>query len=171
MPRYIRNWLNGLHLLILGVAVFAVLPHVVMAQAVSAADQAALAGPWNGVWTASNFRYEATMALNAGTNGDINGSINWTLRASPRATDANKIGMKGVEYVRGKYYPDSGTLVFEGYRKDDPNAIIGLDMYRLVISPTHNSLGGITWHHGPWTGEFFLTRRVASPASALLLPT
>ena len=66
--------------------------------------------------------------------------------------------MKGVEHVRGKFYPETSTLVVDGYSKDDPNVILGLDKYRLVVSETRKSMGGITWHHGPWTGHFFLTR-------------
>jgi hypothetical protein len=121
------------------------------------AQPASLAGAWNGVWEADNFRYEAVMTLNADGAGNLDGSINWTLRVSPRANEQAKIGMKGVEYVRGKYYSDSATIVLEGYRKDDPNGIVGLDKYRLVLSPTAQTIGGLTEHHGSWTGKLFLT--------------
>jgi hypothetical protein len=154
MCKHLRN---GLVILILTIAAVGASNGAATAQSVSAADQLSLAGPWHGMWTASGFRYEAVMTLNVAANGDAEGAINWTLRVSPRANEASKIGMKGTEYIRGKYYPDSATFALDGYRKDDPNVILGLDKYRLVVSETRKSMGGITWHHGPWTGQFFLT--------------
>ena len=155
MCRYLRN---GLVILILAIAAFGASNGAASAQSVAPADQLALAGPWHGTWTESGFRYEAVMVLVVDSNGSVEGSINWTLRATPRPNEAGKVGLKGVEYIRGKFYPDPGALVVEGYRKDDPNVILGLDKYRLIVSESRKTMGGITAHHGPWTGQFFLAR-------------
>jgi hypothetical protein len=152
VSHFIRNGILVLFCLAVALVGFALPRNAAMAQ-----SAAALGGPWNGTWEGGNFRYEAVMSLNVDGSSNVDGSINWTLRVSPRANEQAKIGMKGVEYVRGKYYPDSATLVLEGYRKDDPNNILGLDKYRLVISPTGRTMGGLSEHHGTWTGRFFLT--------------
>lgn len=153
MSRSIRSGAILLFCLTIGAAGLAVSPcDVAVAQPTSA-----LAGPWNGSWEADNFRYEAVMTLNVDAANSVDGQINWTLRVSPRVNEQAKIGMKGVEYVRGKYYPDSATIALEGYRKDDPNVVIGLDKYRLVVAPNGRTMGGITEHHGTWTGRIFLT--------------
>lgn len=125
---------------------------------VSAADQTALAGPWKGTWTGHNYRYDAVMALVIEPDGSVGGSINWTLRASPNPAGAKMIGQSGVENVRGTYHPDSAMLVLEGYGKADPNGILELDKYLLVVSPTRQTMGGITEDHGNWSGQFFLSR-------------
>jgi hypothetical protein len=146
-------------LLILGILTCFALPcDVAVAQTNSAAEHAPVAGPWRGMWKGGDFLYEAEMTLNVSPAANVEGSIGWTLRASPRPNEASKIGMKGIEYVRGKFYPDVGLLILDGYRKDDPNGILGLDKYRLVVSPTGKILGGITQEHGDWGGQFFLTR-------------
>ncbi len=31
--------------------------------------------------------------------------------------------MRAIEYVSGKYYPETEAVVLDGYRKDDPNGI------------------------------------------------
>jgi hypothetical protein len=69
-----------------------------------------------------------------------------------------KVGMTGVEWVRGNYFANSGALILEGDEKKDPNGIIGLDKYRLVVSDSRRTMGGITRHHNAWTGQFFLSR-------------
>ncbi len=143
---------------LIGVIAVAAIPAVTHAQKMTDADLAALAGPWRGNWSGGGFEYEANMKLTALPNGDIEGSITWTLRAAPRdRREANQVGATGVEYVRGSFRPD-GFLSLDGYRKDDPHNLIGLDKYRLVVSETRMIMGGITWHHGPWNGRFYLSR-------------
>lgn len=164
-PARLRRGPFDLRLLIVGAAaIFVCCPTLAAPRnapappAVSEADQAVLAGPWKGTWTGHNYRYEGTLALTVDTTGEVEGSINWTLRGAPSAAGAKKVGTNAVEYVRGRYYPDSGTLSLEGYNKADPNGIWELDKYLLVVSPTRQSMGGITDDHGTWTGQFLLTR-------------
>jgi len=136
----------------------AVSPDVAVAQTITDSERAAVAGPWNGIWTGKGFRYQAHMTLNVMANGEIDGMIEWTLLVSPRPSEAGKIGMKGIEYVRGRFNPAAAVLNFEGYRKDDPNVILGLDRYRLVVSEQYKSMGGITASGGGWDSQFYLSR-------------
>jgi len=46
----------------------------------------------------------------------------------------------------------------DGYDKTDPNQILGLDKYRLILADNSAALGGITWDHGPWRGLLGLAR-------------
>lgn len=137
----------------------AIAPATVTAQGVSTPAQAGIAGPWHGRWTApEGWIYEAVMSLRVSGSGSVAGEINWTLRQSPRPIDQAKLGMTGVELVRGTYFPVSGTLILEGYEKKDPNTILGLDKYRLVISDDNKTMGGITRHHKNWNAQFFLAK-------------
>jgi hypothetical protein len=98
------------------------------------------------------------MTLAVGVDGTVDGSIKWTLRASPNERASQLIGQSGIENVRGTYYPDSGSLSLQGYSKADPNGVVELDQYLLVVSPTRMTMGGITGEHGAWNGQFFLAR-------------
>ena len=117
------------------------------------------AGTWNGQWSSpSGYIYDARMQLESGSGGTIHGQIHWTLQKSPAAEEQAKLGMTGVELVRGSYDPASRVLTFDGYDKTDSNSILGLDKYRLLLADNANVLGGITWNHGSWRGVFNLTR-------------
>jgi hypothetical protein len=134
-------------------------PTTLSAQSISEAERAELAGPWQGRWTApEGWIYEAVINLRVEGSGATSGEINWTLRKSPRPAEQNKVGMTGVESVRGNYFANSGTLILEGYAKNDPNGILGLDKYRLVVSDTHRTMGGITRHHNAWNSQFLLSK-------------
>ena len=121
-------------------------------------DPTALGGSWIGTWTGEHFAYEAVAIFNVDTTGNVNGTISWTLRATPNDSGKNKIGLRAIEYVRGRYYPETEAVVLDGYRKDDPNGIWESDKYRLMMSPTHQTMGGITSEHESWAGQFFLRR-------------
>jgi hypothetical protein len=155
---FLRNGTAGVCLLISSIGFVGAAASVALAQSVGGPSPAALAGTWHGDWTGDQFRYEAAMALNVDAAGNVGGSIRWVLRVSPKPDLAAKVGHNGVEYVRGKYYAETATLVLEGYRKDDPDNILGLDKYRLVVSPGGETMGGITENHGPWNGRIFLAR-------------
>lgn len=125
---------------------------------VSDAARAALAGSWNGNWTADQYRYDAILTLDLDADGNVGGTINWTLRSTPTSKGRDKVGARAIEFVRGKYYAEPETLVLEGYRKDDPNDIWELDKYRLTIAPTRETMAGLTEEHGAWNGMLFLQR-------------
>ena len=135
---------------------FALLPMASLAQDSSAAD---FAGNWKGRWSdAAGYIYSADMQLNAGSDGAILGKINWTLLESPNADEQAKLGMTGIEFVHGTYDPASRVLTFDGVSKTDPNNILGLDKYKLLLADNANVMGGITYNNGSWRGVFTLTR-------------
>jgi hypothetical protein len=97
-------------------------------------------------------------SLRTSANGDANGAITWTLRKSSRPEYQAKLGLTGIEHVRGRYDPGTRLLNLDGYRLDDPNKILGTDRYRMVVAENLKAMGGITWDHGRWTGRIFLRR-------------
>ena len=124
-------------------------------------DRAALNATWDGIWFSPTrgFVYAAEMHLEVDPKNKAQGHIKWTLKSSPRASEQAKIGLTGVEYVRGKYNPNCKILSIDGVRKDDPHSILGLDKYRLILAENRIALGGITASHGTWRGAFSLGRR------------
>jgi hypothetical protein len=125
-----------------------------------AADSKDLAGSWHGFWSApEGWLYEADMVLSVDAQNNITGAIHWTLRKSPRPGEQGKIGLSGVENVRGVFLPECGMVRMEGMSLEDPNHVLGLDKYRLILSDNFQVLGGITSHHGPWTAQFLLKRK------------
>lgn len=116
-------------------------------------------GTWRGNWyNPKGYVYFAEMHLNVSPDGIINGDIRWTLTNSPLDSDILKIGLKATEYIRGTYNAQTRILSFEGYKKDDPEIIIGLDKYKLIFSDDNQVIGGITFNNGNWRGLFSLTR-------------
>jgi hypothetical protein len=112
---------------------------------------------WQGEWASPDgFVYSADLRLDFGADNSVQGLFNWTLKKSPRADEQAKIGLKGVEYVKGRYYPDCGAIIMEGYRLDDQHKILGMDKYRLILAANYSSLGGVTDHQGSWDGRIFL---------------
>lgn len=127
-----------------------------------AAAQPDVAGHWHGVWTApGGWVYEADFQLAPGLGGAILTDIHWTLRAvdSSRTDYQGKVGMAGVEHVRGQFVPSYGYLTMEGYGLDDANKILGMDNYRLVLSDDGSTLGGITRDNGDWNGQLIAKRQ------------
>jgi len=125
---------------------------------VSDADRVALAGPWKGTWMGNRFGYKAVMALAVAADGTVAGTITWTLSTVPTSKAEHLIGMTGVENIRGSYNPTAAVLSLAGYSKADPNDIVELDQYLLVVAPNRQTMGGLTGEHGAWTGQFYLTR-------------
>ena len=120
-------------------------------------------GEWHGMWSApGGWLYEADVQINAGLADNITADIHWTLRAAPTAQTAyqGKIGMTGVEHTKGVYLPGDGVVKMEGISLDDPNSILGMDKYRLIMSDDGSTLGGITWDQGAWDGLFMAKRVV-----------
>ncbi len=146
-----------LRILLIALA-FALLPLASLAQD-SSASTADFAGNWKGRWSdAAGYFYSADMQLKAGSDGAILGKINWTLLESPNADEQGKLGMTGIEFVHGKYDPASRVLTFEGVSKTDPDNILGLDKYKLLLADNGNVMGGITLNNGSWRGVFTVTR-------------
>lgn len=144
--------------ILLLVFVLSLLPFSSTAQDPSS-PTAAFVGTWQGQWSnPTGYVYVAEMQLAADSGGNILGKIHWTLQQSPRAEEQSKLTMSGTEFVSGTYDSSSRVLTFEGISKTDPNAILGLDKYKLLLADNANVMGGITLNNGNWRGLFSLTR-------------
>ena len=118
-----------------------------------------LSGTWQGQWTSpSGFLYAAVLTLEVSADGLARGDFNWILKRSPRPAEQSKLGMSGTEYVSGSTKTTARTVTLAGTRKDDPNNVIGLDRYKMVVSDNGRVIGGITENHGDWQGQIILTR-------------
>lgn len=138
----------------------ALLPQGTVAQETSKSN-AEFAGNWQGEWIdASGYLYHAQMQLTAGSGNAILGKIEWTLEKSPSADEQTKLGMTGTEFIAGTYDSASRVLTFRGVSKSDPNNILGLDEYKILLATNANVLGGITLNNGSWRGLISLTRSV-----------
>ena len=141
------------------ITLFFLLAAVVVVPA-SAAAPKDLTGNWHGFWSApEGWLYEADMVLTVDAQNNVTGAIHWTLRKSPRPGEQGKIGLSGVENVKGIFLPECGMVRMEGMSLDDPNRVLGLDKYRLILSDDLQVLGGITAHHKLWTAQFLLKRK------------
>lgn len=146
-------------LLVLGLVLAAPAPPV-MAQPVSP-PVASVTGEWTCLWVdpGRGFVYECVMTLVQTPSSTVEGRIVWTLVESPRPQEQGKLGLTAVEFVRGRFDAATRKLTMEGYDKDDPNTIIGLDGYPLALSASGRWLSGSTHTGGAGTGRFSATRR------------
>lgn len=118
-----------------------------------------LSGTWQGQWTSpAGFLYAAVLTLEVTSDGLARGDFNWILKRSPRPAEQSKIGMSGTEYLSGRTNTTARTVTLAGTRKDDPNNVIGLDRYKMVVSDDGRVMGGITDNHGDWQGQIILSK-------------
>ncbi len=117
-------------------------------------------GPWRGVWvnTDHQYEYQGELDFTVALDGAVRGQIRCMLVRSPRHEQQAKIGMRAVEHVEGTFDIQTGALNLRGVREDDANDIIGVDEYRLIVSPNGQHIVGITRDDGSWGGRFELTR-------------
>lgn len=120
----------------------------------------ALAKTWTGTWTSeSGYVYDAVFKARVDPGGAVEGRLDWTLKKAPESrTDyADKIGATGTEFVWGTFDAAGRNLDMEGYRRDDPRTVLGLDRYRLTLTEDLSEIKGATWNHGTWKAAFRLT--------------
>jgi hypothetical protein len=125
-------------------------------------DQRAVnpSGEWQCGWSsASGYYFTGVVTLAAKDDGTISGQIVWTLKKSPRPEEQSKLGLSGTEFIRGTYDYRTRLVLLEGYRKDDPSEVIGLDRYKLVFADNGAALGGLTENHGNWSASFTAFRK------------
>lgn len=112
-------------------------------------------GLWQGKWSSpEGYVFDFVMQIDEFADGSIEGFFTWTFVAAP-PNDwyyKNKQGLQAIEYVSGKI-PENGKINVEGYKKDDPNAIIALDSYQLNFNESFSSFTGTSGHHGTWDGK------------------
>ena len=121
------------------------------------------AGSWSGTWDSPDGSvYTATVRLTVAPDGSVDGAISWMLKDARRADLQPKIGLSGTEYVRGTYDARCRVLAFAGYKLDDPNKILGMDQYQLLLAPNGGGLAGVTANDqgqgATWTGMLSLRR-------------
>jgi serine/threonine protein kinase len=119
-----------------------------------------LIGTWQGQWYSPlGTIFSASVHLEStGSNSSVQGNINWTMKSTPLEAKQSRVGLTAIEYVKGSYDPVTRLLTMQGYSKDDPNNLIILDKYRLVLAEDGRALGGATWNHGSWRGRLSLSR-------------
>ncbi|MGD9979327.1 MAG: hypothetical protein AB7H66_04035 [Hyphomonadaceae bacterium] len=116
-------------------------------------------GPWRGIWTgATGYEYQAELNFTLENSGRVQGQFTWMLVQSPQHEEQAKIGLRAIEHVEGAFDAATGSLTLRGTRIDDPNGIIGADVYRLVVSPNGQYIAGISENNGSWQGRIDLTR-------------
>lgn len=117
-------------------------------------------GNWKCNWSStSGYLFTGDVTLVAKEDGELTGQIVWTMKRSSREEEKAKLGMIGTEYIRGSYNFKTRIIELEGYKKDDPNNVIGLDHYRVLFAPNGACLGGLTENHGNWAAAFFASRK------------
>lgn len=112
-------------------------------------------GLWQGQWSSPDgYVFDFVLNLNEYPDGSVDGFINWKFIKAPEGDwyYDGKEGWEAVEYVKGRVN-ENRKVVFEGYKKDDPNSIIALDMYRLSFDETFHSFSGTTGNHGSWAAK------------------
>jgi outer membrane protein OmpA-like peptidoglycan-associated protein len=116
-------------------------------------------GSWKGNWTNDEgYLYNFVLNLNIKNNDELKGEIKWELVTSPNISEKNKLHLTATEFVTGNYDDQTNIIYLKGTDKNDPNNIIGLDVYNLVLKDNNNSISGKTENHGNWKGTLNGTR-------------
>jgi hypothetical protein len=105
----------------------------------------------------SGSAFSARADLTTNDNGQVRGSIVWTLLRSSNPAKMSKAGSSATEFVQGTFDPATRTVTISGYSKNDPASLIILDKYRLTVSPDGRRLDGVSLG-GRTRGTFILTR-------------
>jgi len=117
-----------------------------------------ITGAWEGKWTnPSGDLFTCEITFNVSQSNNISGNIIWTLVKSRNAN--SKSGLTGTEYIIGTYDPKIRLATFDGYKKEDPHNVIGLDEYRLSLSNDGHRLEGVSKNGGDWQGEIIAHRK------------
>jgi len=119
---------------------------------------------WAGTWTNPRGSvFFAEVQVEPVSRDSVAARFRWTLLRSPQ--ENAKLGRSATEFARGRYDPTSQLLLLQGYRKEDPDTVIGLDGYRLLVANGGDALVGITDDGGTGEGRFS-ARRVPGSDSA-----
>lgn len=98
-------------------------------------------GSWSGDWNSKTTYFTATANFTE-SGGKVSGQIVWTIRRTTNPKKIDKIGTSAVEYVQGAFNPATRMLSLKGYRKDDPNNIVILDRYNLILAEDNQTING-----------------------------
>jgi hypothetical protein len=116
-------------------------------------------GTWN---SPDGSVYTAIIELTRKPDGTVDGGISWTLKDTRRADLQPKVGLNGTEFVHGTFDARCRVLALVGYKLDDPNKILSLDRYELILAINGGGLAGVTANDqgegDTWTGILSLRR-------------
>lgn len=114
---------------------------------------------FKGTWTKINTTYVFEFDLILKHQGNkVEGYFIWKVIQLDENSSFSKnhykdrIGLTGKEFIRGSWYPSTNSYKFQGYRKEDPHQIIGLDYYELQLDE-FDDIGGKTSTAGSWLGR------------------
>ncbi len=103
------------------------------------------AGNWSGDWNSwGSYRtyFTAQMSLTDDGGGKVSGYIVWNLQSTNNPKKVDKTGTSATEYVQGVYNPATRSVSLRGVRKDDPNNIVILDAYKLILAENNLTMRG-----------------------------
>lgn len=115
---------------------------------------------FTGVWTKvkTTYTFEFDLTLDIKEQDKVEGYFKWTVvqydKNNPLSKNyyQNKIGKTATEYIKGTYAPSQNKYYLKGYKKDDPDNIIGIDTYEIKVDKSGN-IGGTTNANGTWLGR------------------
>lgn len=114
---------------------------------------------YSGTWTKINTTYLFEFDLVIRHDGThVKGYFDWKVVDYDRnstfgkAYYAKKLGTRAREYVKGTFDADKMEYYLEGYKKTDPETVIGLDTYRLQVDGKGN-IHGPTKANNSWLGR------------------
>jgi hypothetical protein len=111
---------------------------------------------WLGTFADPKSEFNARMRIHVHPDNAVEGKILWKLLKHKDEALQKLIGKEGTEFIWGTYDPAERLLLVDGYRRDDPEKVIGLDRYRLTLAPEEQRLSGTTWNHGANDGKMSL---------------
>ena len=115
---------------------------------------------FQGGWVKINTTYlfEFDLILRHDSDNKVEGYFNWKLVSYDEYSDwsinyyQDKMGATAKEYVSGTYDPSTGQYRLKGYKKEDPEQVVGIDTYRLQVDE-NGFINGKTNSGGTWLGR------------------
>ncbi|MBI1277866.1 MAG: TIR domain-containing protein [Anaerolineaceae bacterium] len=106
-----------------------------------------LGGTFEGEWASNDgkYLYGAVYQIDITNSGKIKGQIEWTLLVGP---NRSKVEQTAIEYISGAYNDQTRTMSFRGVSEDDPNGIIDLFRYVMVLSSDGKRISGKSYDKG-----------------------
>jgi hypothetical protein len=105
----------------------------------------------------TGYVYSCRVRIKISAANRVTGSIQWSLKASPRADEQLAIGRKAKASVKGTFDPSSRRIAIGSYSEDDPYRMIEVNEYTLSLSADGRTLSGETYNDGVWLGTLSAT--------------
>lgn len=156
-PRSLSAW--GVVLVCLGIAaLLAVGTTLVLRQPAAEPPPPSASTIWDGECrNPTGYVYSCRVRIKISAANRVTGSIQWSLKASPRADEQLAIGRKAKASVKGTFDPSSRRIAIGSYSEDDPYRMIEVNEYTLSLSADGRTLSGETYNDGVWLGTLSAT--------------